>query len=326
MPVLKKHYLLIIVLLGGCSSYTYINMDVLQPAKYNLPVDLDSVCLVYKSTNIPEAKLTERQISTQKYYLFNALEGLRDELKKSPKINNIHIIEQSAEAKKPSLQFTQLPWDEVEKVCDIHDSKALISLEHVVSNDTFTLRYDTKNYEYVIRLSFENKALWRIYIPEGKRIVDEYIFRDTVTYTGRSFNQDLAMNKLPHKSLGRAYAYYVSGAAYAKRIVPLWEKSKRFIYNPCNIHFWKANRQAENGNWDEAVAIWRPFVNGKNREFAAKAAYNIAIAHEMKDELDKAMEWAQKSSEIIKYPKNYHYIENLKKRIKKKEMLIRQLK
>ena len=50
------------------------------------------------------------------------------------------------------------------------------------------------------------------------------------------------------------------------------------------------------GDWDQAIYYWEIEIESQtNEKTRGKAAYNLALAYEIKDDFDKALEWIDAS-------------------------------
>jgi tetratricopeptide (TPR) repeat protein len=47
----------------------------------------------------------------------------------------------------------------------------------------------------------------------------------------------------------------------------------------------------EEGKWDKAIALWQKYADDSNGKMAINARYNLALAYELKDDLDTAQKW-----------------------------------
>ena len=53
-----------------------------------------------------------------------------------------------------------------------------------------------------------------------------------------------------------------------------------------------AKKSVKLGNWDQAIYYWEVETESQtNQKNEGKAAYNLALAYEIKEDFDKALEW-----------------------------------
>ena len=116
------------------------------------------------------------------------------------------------------------------------------------------------------------------------------------------------------------------GYEYSRVIAPYWQNVNRAWYPEGNYAFRQAGKFAREGEWLKASEIWRKLAYGEDRRVAARASFNMALASEMQDEFDIAIEWVNRSIDLgLDYYSEY-YLEILKNRRSDKEKLDRQMK
>jgi len=87
---------------------------------------------------------------------------------------------------------------------------------------------------------------------------------------------------------------------FGKSIVPYWEIVERMYYKSGNIKMREAEKCAFANDWLKAAEIWNKETKSKNQDMAAKACYNMALACEMQGKNDLAVDWLNKSMDMIK--------------------------
>lgn len=318
-------FMLIILLgSGGCKNISYVPIDILRPAQTELPSSARHFAVgIRKSAADP--KHNNEQLNT--YVEENYMDGVLDMLDKTPRVDSVchYGSEMGKKKRKP---FQQLHWDTVEKICNATQTEALVSLEYYAYSDTIVFGYNRQNYRYNVVLETKDMALWRVYQPEPKQIVDEYLLKDTLTWTEEAITTRYALEELPSLLNARGESSYRAGVRYGKRIVPVWRKKQRKMFSKWTTReMRKAKKLAEKNNWLAAATLWKRlyYNTDKNNEIRWKSAYNMALASELKDELQGALDWINKASEISDNSDIKDYKKRLKKRIKNKKVLRKQL-
>ncbi len=166
-------------------------------------------------------------------------------------------------------------------------------------------------------------VFWKIYDVRTRKIIDKYIIRDsTNVYNFSPYWGFRRSVNILDKTLASANSVAIN---YAQRIAPEWYSEDRYLYCLNNDNFNYAIANIKQNNWDKAISCWESCVSSENKNIASKAAFNIAIAYETKDELNIAIEWAAKSFLLFNNPASEKYIEVLEKRIEDNKILIEQL-
>lgn len=108
----------------------------------------------------------------------------------------------------------------------------------------------------------------------------------------------------------------VVGENMAAHLTPQWNLEERMLVNYPGNDMWEIPLgKANEFKWDEAIALWMPSTRSENARIASFAAYNIAVACEMLEKYDLALEWAEFSVKRFSFKEN----EELRAYLNKKE-------
>jgi tetratricopeptide (TPR) repeat protein len=263
------------------------------------------------------------------------MHGLANTLNTSPRFKAL-IIDGLDLRGSGTRQFPPaLEWSQVEEICSDFRVDGLIALETFDSNIGLSQgEYDVekkvegqkvKVKEYDAKLNIDVNTGWRIYDPIHKSIADMniYSFNRRWDKTGKS--PDEAMSQLPPKRDAINHTGIYAGEQYGFRISPTWARVTRNYYSKGQEDLELAKRYVKTNEWDKAIEVWKKLVNNSDPELAGKAAYNMALASEMKGELDIAKEWAKKSYEQYGNKKALGYLKIIEKRIQDQEALNKQM-
>jgi hypothetical protein len=124
-------------------------------------------------------------------------------------------------------------------------------------------------------------------------------------YYGNSVYPELFGNELNHKFLLTNSAEYL-GKAFAKKLSPSWENVGRNYYRSSNDHMLTAEKYLLDNDWLKAAEIYSKETTNKNRNIAAKAKYNMALACEMEGNLDAAKDWLDRSKSAYNHEDPIH--------------------
>jgi hypothetical protein len=90
------------------------------------------------------------------------------------------------------------------------------------------------------------------------------------------------------------------GNKAAKHFIPTWKTEKRDLFVGFSSRMQEAIGYAADSKWTNAETIWLEELEKKTKSVdKAKIAYNIAVANEMQDKFEPAIEWAQKAKEYL---------------------------
>ena len=128
----------------------------------------------------------------------------------------------------------------------------------------------------------------------------------------------------PHEPISETGSF--AGNKYSIRVSPNIEKVRRSYYikadrgvKDVNQSFKQASDFLRNNLIGNAASIWGEFVAHENHQIASRACFNMALAAELKNNYNLAIEWAEKSLDYnISNKQTIAYIHAL--RVRKKEI------
>ncbi len=338
---MKKYTLILLVagILVSCKT-NQLYLNVIEPAPVTLPPYIKSVGVINRSMTTDETKpidvvekvLTLEGSGLDKEGAQQSIIGLSDELLLNNRFTEVKALN-DIDFRTPRLTVfpSSLTWEIVEKICRETNTDALFSLEKF---DTDThIDYSTRKVEMKTILgtipAIEHHASmqtlvktgWRIYDPAAHAILDEYIYEESVVFSGTGINPLLAAGALIGRKDAVNKVGNKAGHGYALRIVPYRIRVMRDYYVKGTNNFKIAKRKAQVGKWDEAGELWKKETDNNKMKIAGRATYNMAIINEINGDLDTALQWAQKAWEDYKVKPALHYVRILENRKYKTDVL-----
>ncbi|MBU2946830.1 DUF6340 family protein [Zobellia uliginosa] len=335
----------ILLLLSSCVSTNKLTMGAIEPARISLPSNAVRIGLINRSIPSEENKVVDKIdkiLSLEGLHLDregaeSAVTGLFDELTRNDRFEEIKIISDTDIQRKGLGIFpAALNWQAVQEICDANNVDVLFSLEFYdtdtnvnyeatmvsVPND-FGIKANLPGHKVTLNTALKNG--WRVYDPQSKLILDEYITNDHITSIGSGINPMKAVEAV----IGRKEAVLQRssniGNSYGYDVRPVRKRISRDYFVRGTDNFVVAKRRAQTGDWDGAAALWEKEVNNPDMKVAGRACYNMAIINEINGDLDKAMEWASKSYTDYNNGDALRYVNVLKYRMAEKRQLERQL-
>jgi len=228
-----------------------------------------------------------------------------------------------------------LSWNEVKSICGSYDGDALLVLETFdsdlrvivgapVSRTRKVKGVRVKELRYPATLIMNVESGWRIYDVNKERIVDENKFTEIKEFKSWGYSPEEAQLNLPSRRIAIKQSGIYAGEQYGFRISPIWVKANRTYYVGKYKELKNAKQYIKIRDWDAAIDIWMPLTNNLDVKLASRAAFNMALASEVKGGLDAAMDWAKKAQELGE-KKAYNYINILNRRKRDEEKLKQQL-
>jgi hypothetical protein len=338
---MKKYSIVLIaaVIFSSCKTQQ-LYLNVVEPAPVTIPAYIKSVGVINRSMPTDETKaidvidkvLSLEGANLDKDGAQESIKGLSEELLNNNRFSDVKTLNDiDFRTSKLTLFPTPLSWEIVDKICKETGADALFSLEKY---DTDTrINYSTRKVdiktplgsipglEHQADMETIVKTGWRIYDPAGKAILDEYIYNESVVFSGRGINPLLAAAALIGRKDAVNEVSDKAGHGYALRILPYQLRVMRDYYVKGTDNFKIARRKAQLGKWDEAGELWNKETQNPSMKIAGRAAYNMAIINEINGDLDSALKWAQKSYEDYNNKLGIRYVRILENRRYKNDVL-----
>lgn len=334
--------LLISITLSSCkTNLVYIHST--NPAPVTLNKAIKKVGIISRTTPSEENKtlntfhqvINDETLKLIKESSSEAVRGLSDALIHYRRFDTIRSIT-GLDLKTPVTGSfsSQLSWPQVENICKSNSVDLLFVLE-VFSSELKVVPLnipppsingvvDILNAASQARVNIVTtiKLGWRIYDPHNLIILDEYPMFENLIVTAAAVN----IINTTEAMLGRKEAIKQSsnkmGYTYADRIIPYAITLTRDYYVKGSVNLKIATRKARTGNWDGAGELWLKDTKSTKRKIAGRACYNMAILNEINGDLETAIFWAQKAYEDYRNKLALNYINLLKNRQKKFDILM----
>ena len=330
---------LLAILFTSCkTNELYIN--VLQPAPVTMPSGIKKIGIINRSIPTDETRLVDvldKVLSLEGTDLdrdgaWESIAGLTEELKNNDRFTEVKLLNNiDFRASRIGVLPTPLSGRLVDSICTITGTDALFALERFdtdtkVSYSTPGGKIETPlgNIPVIgLQVSMETiiKSGWRIYVPAGSDILDEFSFAESLVFTAKGINLIAAAAALKDRKNAITEVSRNAGHTYAMRILPFRLRVTRDYFVKGTNNFEIAKRKAQTGKWDEAGKLWELETGNPKIKIAGRACYNMAIINEINGSLDDALGWAQKAWEDYKTRQALKYTRILENRKYNSELL-----
>ena len=333
---------LVISVLSSCVTSTLV-IDVQRPADITISNEIKNLVVVNRSRpsknnlaeNIMEGIISGEGIGNDRKGAEYCIEGLSNMLVNSERYTLKNVGGLELKGTGTSLFPIPLDWSEAQSICDLYDSDALLVLatfdsdsRTIVGNPITKTKkrkgIKVKELRYPATLTMEIQSGWRIYDVEKRHIVDENKFIEEKDFIAYGSSPEEAVSNLPSKRYAVKESGIFAGRQYGFRISPIWVKVRRTYFIGDHDGLKSAKSHVKSGDWNSAIEIWKDLANDLDNKIARRAAYNMAVASEIKGGLDAAIEWANKSRKLGE-KKAFRYINVLHLRKRNEEKLKQQL-
>lgn len=279
--------------LSSCSVLMDYQVDALVPAKIFLPQEQKNVGVISRLDLNP--KLEGIYGSSPGSFLADSLFykhiviAFEDVFIESPRFN---VVQTKPERNLTGLtekgSFSPIGLKVLNQICP-DSTDFLIELSYAYLNDTVlptSLPSDLNEYYYCLLTT----CFWRYYVLESGGSV-LYRAIDTLNLFPLEKPDSEVSDQLVEWFPALEHASKKSGEKFARMLSPSWMPVKRYVFVSPWLKFGTAYKYLVQGDYQSAAEIWSEIANSRNRFFAARASYNMALACELADQYDLALEW-----------------------------------
>lgn len=328
---------MILLISFSCVSTQSILIEIPQKGEKELPEEIQSLLIVSRVvdnsfTNLDSDSL-QRIFYRQNFNLDTIIRDIQsvdtmikamgDLLFESGRYDIVIPENRFLSFEKNSFLTYEMPWPEVQNLCEIYNTDALLSIDHFrtrvmtsYDRDSYYSPVDGQFYSYSaadIKIAYD--AIIRVYDPSNEKVLMRKIYRDTLFWDDVGPNAaELFRNFTPVKQ-----ALIETGIAvaldFSDEISTNWKREYRSIFNGGDEKMKQAAVLAASDQWEQPLEMWKEIAaNAKSKSLKSRAQFNIAVAYELQGNIDEAISWALKSYETMFRTNTYSYLETLRRR------------
>ena len=335
-------YVLVILFFTSC-TVSSVSVKVQRPADITIPMHIKNVVLANRSLptkenraeNILEGLISGEGIGADRKGSEYCIMGLTKILTSNDRFSLSNSAGLHLKGTGTSLFAIPLEWNKVNEICNTYDADALIVLETFDSDSRIYEGKSRKRYkkvdgikvaylEYPAILSMEIESGWRIYDVKNNKLIDENKFIDIKEFKNWGSSPEDARMHLPSNISSLKTAGFFAGEEMGFRISPIWIKVNRFYYISKHEELKNAKAFVKRNDWENAIKIWKKLSKSSDDKIAGYACFNMALASEIKGELETAIDWANNAKKFGD-KKSDSYINTLHKRKLDEEKLKEQI-
>jgi hypothetical protein len=318
----------------SCSSVYQFAIEVQEPAPLSLPPYITNVLIVNNSVPQPDSTGISLIIQEKPY------EGGEVRLDSAAKRAVIsfatHLRETRFFDQVASLSVSirsDSNWMNTLTLPETLKSQAFDTLgfNGIISIDRFFLQFFQKMSDrYNNAINLRSSADCSIYVNGKQNPFTSFTVSDSLTFIGIDGGARYILDKYS-ESLIEYYATII-GEKLSQQIVPGWSEKARYFYTGYQSRMREASRFTEKGDWIHAIVLWKEeYEQASKPQMKGKLASNLALAYEMSDLFDIALQWADiaknhfnendPANSSLENTRIDTYIKDLKKRIKDNYLL-----
>jgi hypothetical protein len=297
-------------LVTGCvSSYSTFNLDVLKPAEVVVPVEIASVVVVDNAfpfqpgnSGVHEIKLPSREYSIDSILLDDfgqlAIQSFVESLESKAFFDSVYVVKEPLNPLDDGEPLAPLSQFLIDSLCNHYNAQAVIELGYFEYGTSINVLDFGE--QFYASLDARVNTYWKIHNGLSGSVLDAYLQKDTIFWEEVSPSINASVGKLPklRDALKEAAAY--SALQYSEYVSPTWENSTRVFFKQGHPLFYEALGHVTSGDWDEAARVWYHIYETGKAKQKGRAAFNLALAQEVKGNFREATAWAYRSMEHFK--------------------------
>ena len=300
---------MLFIAICNCAPYRYLSIETLNPADITFPVDMRRVLVVNNAlpqNEVPfestKHKLIEPLTISADSAAYDFCRTLGETLADFRGFDEVRLLEGSLRIDQSLLTAPKLTRDDVDLLCNEHESDIVISLDlllfRVEEYANIIFGYQTQEY-----LNVETSGVLRVYAQGRETPMTTILLADTIIFdiwfdqNGEDIWDFLSSDN--QTNLLRESAIYLAYKA-RKHFIPYWDEDIRWYYTSFETRWKEATAYAEAEKWDMALEIWREiYEQTSSWKKQARLCSNIALGLEMTGNFEQALQYAKKSNQLM---------------------------
>lgn len=303
----------IALLLSGCQSVEQMSIDYMLPAEVSFPATLKRVAVVNNMPAVPDNKLIVSEEAEKKnenevarltnYYNGDAAittESLAEALANENYFEEVVICDSALRSKDISPREGTLMQEEVQQLAQDLNVDFLIALENIQMRSVRKIEYMPDWGVFLGTVDVKVYPTVRIYLPSRRGPMVTVNSNDSIFWEEIGNGEASVRARLIGEKDLIKEASEFAGTVPVKRLLPYWKTANRYLFSGGSVNMRDAAVYVKEGNWPEAIKLWKQTYETKKGKQKMYAAYNIAFGYEMQDSIDTAMEWAVKAQTVAR--------------------------
>ncbi len=321
----------------SCVPTRSLIIDIPQPAKKELPAEIQSLTLVSQAIDSNFTNL--HTDSLQKIFYQNrfnldtvifdfqmadtTLKALGELLFESGRYDYVIPEARFLKASSDVRPAPELDWNDAAALNKTFETDAVLSLDYLktrvitdFNSNTYFRPYEESYFSAVgAEMKIVYEALFRIYYPQQKQVLLREFIRDTLYWEDTDATAKLLFSHFTPVKQALTETGIAVALDLSEKIAVRWRPERRRYFITGNRQLKNGDQLAVDGNWESAIAVWKEAAeNTSSNSVKSKAQLNIALGYEILGNIEQAINWALKSYDTMYRPLTYEYLELLKNR------------
>lgn len=289
----------------------FTTLDLLRPAEVTFEAEVKNVLVVNNSAvqpyNVGHYDLRTNEGKKSETLKFDSAAlfctaSLRENLEDKEFFNEVKVAQTNQNKTDNFYKITPLDKETVKFLCNLYQTDAIISLDHIQTNDEIGRYFE--DFSIISALDVKINTAWSIHYPNSTPSVHVQ-FSDDFSW------EEANESNLPNRYDALVDACILTGSNSAERMIPRWEKQDRYFYAPKKPLMQQAMDSVITRNWKSAISLWKQ-ASEQTKSFKTKfqAANNMAIAYEILGDIDNAIASSELAINYYPYITIANYNEN----------------
>ena len=284
---MKKNLFLIsigsvLLFLTACTTLQTVSYERLQPADVNFPGQIRKVAIV---NNMPSVTQDYKQVDYKSASLEGdgkvAAEALAQEVVTVNYFDQVVVCDNSFRKDAEPLERL-IPKETVDDLLRELEVDMLLSMERVNVELKEGILFIPELYVTVPAVDGIVTSVVRAYIKEREEPLFTVQKTDTLCWQ--------LTPKLSFSDVVKEASEYAASMPI-QNLLPYWVEMERYYYDGGNVEMRDAGVYVREEQWEEASVLWQKAYDQKKGKVKMRAAYNLAVYSEMKNDFDKAREY-----------------------------------
>lgn len=338
--IIKRHSLLFfiaLIFLSSCTSVKNITIELPKKAKQELPANIQSLVLINRTVDDSYTDLRadslQRLFFEQRFNLDTVikdkqaadtlLKAMGDLLFESGRYDIVIPQNRFVSHSQNAFFSESLDWADAKQLCEDFETNAVLSVD--MFKTRVVTQYETESFfnaaesnfytAHGARMAIEYEALFRVYEPEKEQVLVREFMRDTVIWEDYAGSVEDLFRRFTSVKQGLTESAIALALDFTEKIGTSWIPEQRTIFTSGDDRMKVAATYVDKGDWAYAEQLWTSIAEeSSSKSNKAKALYNLAVAAEIRGDLDGAIAIGVKSYETMYQQRTYEYLERLKYR------------
>ncbi|GHU63391.1 hypothetical protein FACS1894123_06070 [Bacteroidia bacterium] len=320
----------------ACDSVRKLSIEVQKPAAVTLPVSAQNVLILNNAVPQPSTYGITQTFNGVEIkdscrieldsIAWRTANIISKELKNSKFFNRVAIYREAIRSDNEWLTSYAIPKPIQHEFYDVADYDALMTIDRLIfavkedvrklSDDDRTIKsylpssFPTPQFGYGISNEFpelghftnirvEGMLTCSFYVPNTDKPFKTISISDSLFFINGVENElSFIYKKIPEIIIAEICQNMAQKIASC--FFPTWERADRLVFMNSYARMKEANVYSLSEKWDKAKELWiAEFESQKKPISKARIASNIALACEMMDDIETALDWATKAKDFF---------------------------